>query len=88
MLYQSSLERKNFVKLKETHFCSVIKLTKPFSVPKAKKIIQKNEKLREVSVSSFFDLIIMLLLRRYLQWTRDPMDPILDAEPAQGESRG
>ena len=35
LLYQSSLERKNLVKLKETQlFYLVIKLTKPFAVPK------------------------------------------------------
>ena len=36
MLYQSSLERKTFVKLKKTQLLSlVIKLTKPFAVAKA-----------------------------------------------------
>ena len=36
MLYQSLLERKTFVKLKETQlFYLIMKLTKPFTVPKA-----------------------------------------------------
>ena len=36
LLYLSSLERKNFVKLKKTHlFTLVIKLMKPFAVPRA-----------------------------------------------------
>ena len=56
-LYLSSMERKNFMKLKMAQlFYLVIKLMKPFAVP--------NEKLREVSVSYFFVRRITLMLSR------------------------
>ena len=57
LLYQSSLKCKNFLNLNKTQlFYLVIKL--------CQRLVQ-DEKLREVSVSSFFNLIITLLLRRY-----------------------
>ena len=61
MLYQSSLEHKNFVNLKETQFF--------LSVIKSKSLLYqrlvRDEKIREVLISSFFELIIKLLLMRY-----------------------
>ena len=61
-LYQSSLEHKNFLNLKR-HNCFTYLLSKR-SVLLYKKLV-RDEKLKEVSVSSFFELIITLLLRRY-----------------------
>ena len=60
-LYQSSLEHKNFLNLKK-HNCFTYLLSKR-SVLLYKRLV-RDEKLKEVSVSSFFELIITLLLRR------------------------
>ena len=62
LLYQTSLERKNFVKLKRTQlFQLAIKLTKPFALPKA---CTRRKLKREASVSYFFVQIITLMLLR------------------------
>ena len=52
------MDRTNFVKLKKTQlFDLVIKLTQHFAIAK----LVRDEKVREVSVSYFFVLIIPLL---------------------------
>ena len=61
LLCLSSMERKNFMKLKTRQlFYLVIKLMKPFAVPRA----CNDEKLREVSLSYFFVRRIILMLSR------------------------
>ena len=58
LLYQSSLERKNFVKLTMTQLSYLfIKLTKPFAV--TIRLVQ-DEKQREVSGSYFLMQIVSL----------------------------
>ena len=52
MLYQSLLEHKNFVKLKEIIVLLSYQVSKAFFCTKGLYVL--NEKLREVSVSSFF----------------------------------
>ena len=58
LLYQSSLECKIFVKLKETQLLYfVIKQTKPFPFQR----LVRDEKLRELLVSSFFKQFLCLI---------------------------
>ena len=65
LLYQSWLERKNFVNLKKTQLLYLVnKFTKPYEKPKAYQRLVRDEKLREGSVPCFFVLIITLMLWR------------------------
>ena len=59
LLYQSSLERKNFVKLKKTQLFHIVIMLEALCCTKDLFEIEM-KKLREVSVSYFFVLIIAL----------------------------